>query len=433
MSRTRRLLKAALMATLLATGGAYAIASYDWCGRWPAEAPKLVSVGRALGPLRAGAAKVALEPPYPVVVAGYPPLRPTVEKARSPLHARAVVLQVEAVKVALVSVDLLTLPAPISDAIRARAQSLGFGEVWVTATHAHSSFGGYDERLVSELAGTGRYRDGSRGAVVDAAVRALTQANGALAPATLLVGEGRPTDLTSPRSGVEVDQRLTHLLFKGAEAPIAEVVVFAAHPTLVSGKTDALDPDWPGAFASQREAAGGVTLVLQGAVGNVSVADPTGGPEAFAGKLQAVLGGVAAAAQDAPVRLGYARVEVALPRPDSSRVQGVPSFLRAAGDNFLCSSSARRAEVSGLAIGPVAMVGLPAEPTLLVARTLKAASGAQRSVSLANGYLGYVESAPMVAAGTGESKRQYFGASLEGVLAQGAQLAGQALGLAAAP
>jgi hypothetical protein len=417
------------MATLLATGGAYAIASYDWCGRWPAEAPKLLGVGRAQGALRAGAAKVALEPPYPVVVAGYAPWRPVVEKARAPLHARALVLQVEAVKVALVSVDLLSLPAPLADEIRARAQSLGFGEVWVTATHSHSSFGGYDERLVSELAGTGRYRDGSRASVVEGAVRALTQANSALVPASLLVGAAQPTDLTAPRSGVEVDQRLTQLLIKGAESPLAEVVVFAAHPTLVSGKTDALDPDWPGAFASRREAAGGVTLVLQGAVGNVSVADPTGGPEAFAGKLQDVMGGITPAAQDASVRLGYAHVQVALPRPDSSRVQGVPSFLRAAGDNFLCSSAPRRAEVSAVAIGPVAMLGLPAEPTLLVARTLEAASGAQRSVSLANGYLGYVDSAAMVAAGTGEAKRQYFGAGLEGELARGAQLVGQALGL----
>ncbi|MHB8872992.1 MAG: neutral/alkaline non-lysosomal ceramidase N-terminal domain-containing protein [Myxococcaceae bacterium] len=418
------------MATLLATGGMYAIGSYDWCGRWPSAEPQLLGVGTAEGALFAGAAKVELQPPYPVVVAGYSPPRPEVKEARAPLYARAVVFRVEAVKVALVSVDLLTLPAPLAEEIRGRAAGLGLGELWVSATHAHSSFGGYDARTVSELAGTGRYRDGSRAAVVEAAVKALGEADASLRPASLGLGEGRPTELTSPRSGEVVDQRLTRLSVRGEGGPIAELVVFAAHPTLVSGKTGALDADWPGALAGREDAKAGVTLVLQGAVGNVSVADPTGGPEAFAGKLFEVLQAVALEAQAGPVRLGYCRVSVALPRPDSSRVPGVPALLRAAGDNFLCSSAPRHAEVSGLVLGPLSLLGVPVEPTLASARTLEAAAGTHRSVALANGYLGYLEPVAVVAAGGGESKRQYFAAGLETELARAAKLAGQGLGLA---
>ena len=56
------------------------------------RAPVVPGQARAEGSLRAGAAKVALAPPFPVVVAGYSPPRPEASQADPPLHARAVVL-----------------------------------------------------------------------------------------------------------------------------------------------------------------------------------------------------------------------------------------------------------------------------------------------------------------------------------------------------
>ncbi len=414
------------MATLLAVGGAYAMASFDWCGRWERAEPRLASAGAASGQLRAGAARVPLEPPYPVVLAGYAPPRSVASRASFPLYARAVVLQVGAESVGLVTVDLLSLPAPLADEIRARVAGLGLGELWVVATHSHTSFGGYDSRLVSELAGTGRFRDGSRAAVVEAAVQAVTAAHRALAPTALSVGEGAAPGLTSPRTGADADERLTRLELTGA-GPIARLWVYSAHPTLVEGRTEALDPDWPGALAAKADAAGGVTLVVQGSVGNSTVADPSGGPEAFAARLFGAAQSVPPAPAAAPVRLGHARVILALPRPDASRLPGLPGLLRAAGDNVMCQSSPRTAEVSLLQLGPVALLAVPVEPTAASGRALEAAAHAQRVVALADGYLGYLEPAAVVAGGTGESRRQYFGPTFEAELARAAGVAAAAL------
>lgn len=124
--------------------------------------------------------------------------------------------------------------------------------------------------------------------------------------------------------------------------------------------------------------------------------------------------------------LGFARVEVALPRPDASRL--VPAFSRALGDNLLCASSARTVEVGALRLGPLEWLLLPGEPTVGVGRGLMHRTGATGVLGLMDGYVGYVESPQLVGSGGGEARRQYFGDSLEERLGAGAVLAAQAAG-----
>jgi neutral ceramidase len=154
--RWRRFLRSLLPLFLLTLGSAYALASWNWCGRWSERTPVVRGQASAEGLLRAGAARVDLQPPFPVVVAGYGPLRPEASQADPRPRARAVVLSVGDVKVGLVSLELLLVPDALVAAVRERAADLGLQGLVVVATHSHSSFGGYDPRLVSQLAGTGR-------------------------------------------------------------------------------------------------------------------------------------------------------------------------------------------------------------------------------------------------------------------------------------
>lgn len=402
------------MAALMAVGGAYAIASWDWCGRWDRAPAQLVSSARSDAPLHAGAAQVELDPPWPVTVAGYGPMRPEASRAARPLKARALVLQAGDVKAAIVSLDLLLVPQPIVDEVREKS---GLKDAWVVATHSHSSIGGYDARPLAELAGTGWYRASAKAAVVRAAVEALQQAAVNVVPAQVSVGEVE-ADLCRPRTADACDRRLTRLaLTTHAGAPIAEAIVLAAHPTLVPRKTAVADPDYPGALAEARDA--GVTLVLQGAGGNASAQGTAPGPfaEAVAAKLPA----------GAPIEggLAIARATVALPHPDAARL--VPGFSRVPATNFVCLDAARTAEVAALRVGPVVWVSVPVEASAASGAALEQAAGAGRLVSLAHGYLGYLEPAEVVAAGGGESKRQYYGAGLAESLAEAAVLAGKAV------
>jgi len=436
MATRRRSLRSLLPFALLTAGAAYAIASWNWCGRWEESAPVLRGQVRAEGPLQAGAAKVALQPPFPVVVAGYPPPRPEASQAEPALHARAVVLQAGEARVGLVSLDLLLVTGPMVAQIRERASDLGLRGVLVFATHTHSSFGGYDARVVSQLVGTGRYRPATVDTAVSAASDALHQAAAALADVTLEVGRAAEPGLVLSRTGGGTpDGALTRVVLRGASSPVAELLLFAAHPTLVPRQREVVDPDYPGRLRELREAQGGVVLVLQGAVGNASVAFNVGqGVERAAAFAQALSGLVERASPTAaagPTRLALARAEVALPRPDASRL--VPSLTRAAGDNFLCHSAARVAEVSALALGPLELLTLPGEPTTDAGHVLTASTGATGVLGLSGDYLGYMETPELVAQQAGESKRQYYGLTLLKRLEAAARMAAEAAGFTPEP
>ncbi|MFP2900138.1 hypothetical protein ACLEQD_27805, partial [Corallococcus sp. 4LFB] len=104
------------------------------------------------------------------------------------------------------------------------------------------------------------------------------------------------------------------------------------------------------------------------------------------------------------------------------------AFARAAGDNFLCASSPRDAEVDALALGPLELLTLPGEPTVGAGRALAELSGATHVLGLANGYVGYLDTAEQVRAGQGESRRQYFGPGLLERLGTAARVASGAVG-----
>lgn len=434
---SRRLLRSLLPLALLTIGAAYAIASWNWCGRWPEQAPVLLGQVHGQGALRAGAAKVELQPPFPVVVAGHPPPRPEARQADPRVHARAVVVAAGDVRLGLVSLELLSVPDALVRGIRERARELGLQGVLVFATHTHSSFGGYDERLMSQLAGTGRFRPAAVEAATSAGAEALRQATANLSDVTLEVGEAREPALVYSRSGGEAPPgQLTRVVLRGATAPVAELLVFGGHPTLIPRGRGYVDPDYPGRLSALHEAKGGVTLVLQGAAGNASVAfnDGRHGVEravAFAEALAGLAERTALTPSPGPVRLAWAQAEVALPRPDASRL--VPGFSRAAGDNFLCRSAPRRAEVSAVALGPLELLLLPVEPTVGAGEVLARRTGATGVLGLAGGYLGYVETPERVKEGGGESLRQYFGPVLLERLGAGAQLAAEAAGFTREP
>jgi neutral ceramidase len=425
---SRRFLRALGPVLLLAVGGAYALASGNWCGVWEPGAPAVVFAARAADvPLRAGAARVPLEPPFPVVAAGYGPPRPELSVASPPLHARALVLSAGELKVGLVALDLLTISPGLEQALR--EAPTGLDEVWVVATHSHSSFGGYDHRLVSQLAGTGRYRPAALGAAVRGATEALRLALAAQEP---VVPELRTGDLPGaaiPRTGAEVASGLVRLVLRGGEGTVGELWVVAAHPTLVPRPPPALSPDYPGLLDAPE---GPVILVLQGAAGNARAEVEAGegtAPERFAGRLRQAataatpVEGVGADAARSP--LSTARVRFNLPRPDASRL--APWFARAAGDNLLCRSSARQAEVAVLRVGALRLLAVPGEPSFAAGQRLAAQADGLHVVGLAGAYLGYVEPAEVVRGGHGESRRQYFRPELLEVMAEAAAVAARAV------
>ncbi|MFZ5445077.1 MAG: neutral/alkaline non-lysosomal ceramidase N-terminal domain-containing protein [Myxococcota bacterium] len=416
-------LRTPVLVVVLALLGAWGWASLDRCGAWPRKAPAITQLAQGRGDLKAGAARVEFALTFPTTAGGYPPPRATVGKALTPLAARALVLEIGGQRLALVLLDVLLVPPQLRDAI-GREQGL---PIWVLATHTHSGPSGFDPRLAAELAALGTFSAADEAVVVTAAREALSRAQAQLVAARLEVGEQPLDGLNVARSGDSVDRRLTRLRFDGADGPVAQLVVFSAHPTLVARRPEGLHADWPGVLAERLERDHGpVTLVVQGAGGNASVERSTADtPEALAEKLEQAVKAVPTKAEADPFPAAWCEVQVSLSRPDARHL--APAPLRPAVENALCDEVEDFAVLHGLRLGDLRLLFVPVEPSHAAGLVLEEQARATRVVSLADGYAGYVEPVEVARQGAGEAARQYFPPEFLTQLAEGAALVGRAL------
>ena len=405
----------ALAIAALAVGAA----SLPWRPERTAAPPHVTLAASGVGPLRAGAAAVTLELPGDVPIGGFARLSYRSEGVRDPVGARALVLSVPGCKVALASAEILLVPDALEAAVLARVRDLGLSGLVLGATHTHAGPGGYWEHGLAERIATGPYDARLRDLVAGAIADAIRRADAALAPARLSVARGLADDLARSRSGGAEDGRLTVIrVDREAGEPVAELVVFGAHPTILGKGNRRISGDWPGRFLALGR---GVRLFFQGALGDQSSEGPAAAtPEAFAEALSARVSALPPGKPDPAPALAYAAVEVPLPAPDPG---AAPALLRRAARNLSAGAFPRSAVVEAVRIGEATLVAVPAEPVASVAAGWRASlpPGAE-IVSLSGGYLGYVEEPARMASGEGESVRTYFGADLARRLGEAARL-----------
>ena len=371
--------------------------------------------------------------PAGVPIGGFARLSYASTGAAGPVGARAVVLSAPGCKIAIASAEILLVPEALEAAVLARVSDLGLSGLVLGATHTHSGPGAYWEHLVGERIATGRYDPKVRDAIADAVADAIRRAAEALAPARVAVARGAAGDLARSRSGGLDDAPLTVVRLDRPDAtPVAEVTVFAAHPTILGKANHSISGDWPGRFLAR--GAHGVRVLLQGAIGDQSVAGPTAGdPDAYAASVSGRVDALAFGAPDPAPALAFAEVEVPLPAPEPG---GAPAFLRPAARNLVFEalrlSSRATARVQAVRIGPALLLAVPGEPVAQVASGWRASlpDGAA-IVSLIGGYVGYVEAPERMAKGAGETVRTYYGADLAARL--GAAVRAAADAVAAAP
>lgn len=406
---------------LLALGG---LASLPWAGDRSPTPPRVVSAARGAGALRAGAAEARFALPRGAPIGGFTRLSYRSEGVPGPVGVRAVVLEEPGCRVALASAELLLVPDALAADVAARVADLGLSGLVLTATHTHAGPGGFVDDLVFERLATGPFDPAVREAVVQAAVAAIRGAAAALAPARLATVGSAADDLARSRSGGLEDAPLTVVrLVRAGGEPLAELIVFAAHATLLGQKNRVISGDWPGRFL--QDGTHGVRLFFQGAIGDQSAEGPGAGSiRGFASVLSARVDALPFSAPDPAPSLAFASVELGLPR---NEIGGAPWPLRPAARNLAARTFPATARVQALRLGPVLLVAVPAEPVAAVAaawrRTLPPGAAV---LSLANGYLGYVEEASRMADARGETRLTYYGPSLAAVLGDAVSAAADA-------
>lgn len=227
---------------------------------------------------KAGAAKRTITPDPLLPVSGGIGQPNPVNKKEGDLFVRAVVLEKEGVRIAIVSIDNLGWPAALGDRSRELIKGIPAENILIGATHTHSApdaYGFPDEngRVGADL----NYLDWCVHQIADAVNEAVKN----LAPAELKINvdeaKGKiaynyyAPQLYDPRCGV-IQAIATDGKNKGK--PIFTLVNYAIHPEIIGPDRGILSPDLCGPLYNRIEQkAGGMALFMNSAQGGMVTAD----------------------------------------------------------------------------------------------------------------------------------------------------------------
>lgn len=398
-----------------------------------------------LSVFRVGAAAVNITPPKGIPMAGYYSLR-VCEGVHDELYAKALVLDDGNSLSAIVSCDLISIPARvISEARKKIAERIPIPSdaILISATHTHTGPTLHRNSSIDELVGgsweiSRQYTEELPEKIAQALVEAFRKRQ----PARLYVARQEEHELSfnrrywmrdgsvgwnpgklNPniiRPVGPIDPEVLVLYVEGENGqPLAAYVNFALHCDTVGGNL--ISADYPGVLAKRLGEYKGsqfITLFGNGACGdinhiNVNWADRQKGPEE-ANRIGTILAGDVMKAfmklQEVNPKLAKIRREIAklplapITDEDVKRAKEIMSqrdkakFLDLVFASKVLDVAARNgkpldAEVFVLALGEqVAIVGLPGEVFVTLGMNIKKGSPFPYTfvVELANGSLGYL-------------------------------------------
>ena len=228
--------------------------------------------------LLVGAAKRIITPDPLLPVSGGIGQPNPVEEKYGDLFVRAMVLEKDSERVAIVNIDNLGWPSVLADRSRALIPHIPADNILIGATHTHSApdaYGFPDEN--------GEHH--ANLAYLDTCVRRIAEAvNEAFEnrqPAGLKIATGKALgkiafnyyaeELYDPRCGVI---QAVHLDSTHADSVIATLVNYAIHPEVLGANRGVLSPDLCGPLYEYLEThAGGTALFMNGALGGMVTAD----------------------------------------------------------------------------------------------------------------------------------------------------------------
>lgn len=219
---------------------------------------------------RAGAAEVVITPPVGTFLDGYSARSTGSVGVHDDLHARAIVVDDGMTQAALVGCDLIGIDRRIAAAVRQivhEAAGIPRAHIMVSATHTHAGPAGLRADMNPELTDiTARLIAG-----------AIISAHDKLRPAIVKTGTGSVDSVSQNRRDPDgpIDDTLHVLLFDSPDprdGPIASIVNFACHATVMFSSNMEISADYPGyAAATVKKVLGDAPVVfLNGACGDVN-------------------------------------------------------------------------------------------------------------------------------------------------------------------
>lgn len=380
------------------------------------------------GPLQIGTAKVNITPPVGLPLAGYGARTST--GIHDPILARALAISDGQNTVVIVSVDLLAVTDDLFHAVYQKVHAaipLPEENLLIAATHTHSGPGTLGKRFWETLA-SGPYNDGMFEMTTDGTARAVIEAYQHLRPATVAYGRADAGGFILNRMIKDgpTDPELSFLVFKTPEGrPIAYLVNFSAHPTLLRSTNRLLSGDFPAVVSrileEPNEQDKVMALYTSGAVADQRALPPKGNgvferAERMGRELaERVLSASAHLPSQDRVEASSGRIPLELPPPQIkiNASRRLPIWM---GSALLDRSTS----IQVVRIGRTLLLAVPCDLGSEIGRSLKQYARARGFdlivVGFANDYIGYVVSGKYYSSPAYEAFMSFNGPYMEDYL-----------------
>jgi hypothetical protein len=240
-----------------------------------------------------------------------------------PLFVKSIAIDVAGERVVLTSLDMLIVPAGVTELLKPVLPSLGLGrsELYLSATHTHSGPGGWGNGWAYALV-AGRHRDGVERWIAQQIEASIRKALADLKPAEMGESWVDIPEMTVNRTAGEGPPHggFPILAFRqDGQSPIV-LGSYAAHPVIMSSGNLEYSGDYPGAWQRAMERRGFAHAVfMAGPVGGQTATGPRRGfasveafGETLAGRMEEAVRDLAYRPETA---LGAVGVDMVLPPP----------------------------------------------------------------------------------------------------------------------
>ncbi|WP_246000469.1 neutral/alkaline non-lysosomal ceramidase N-terminal domain-containing protein [Pontibacter diazotrophicus] len=350
--------------------------------------------------LEVGWAKVNITPPAPAPLAGYGKrLGMDYEEVHDTAWVRTFAFDNGQTEAYFVSLDLLIVPMLVLQELEKQYPTLGLKpeQVYLSATHSHTSFGGWGRKIGVKLL-SGEFEKEIVQQLTQQIVQSIQLARQNLTPTRVGYGSANAASMVRNRLTKSREDRDTELRFLKFERPDGTTAVlsfFSAHPTTLPSMQPILSRDYPGVLVDALEERIEFAAFSAGAVGSHSAVHfqeaPFGGMEEVGERLATILRhDLHQVETDYIYTLGYNRVPLLLPEPQWR----ISENLRLAPMLFNWLFGKHPAYVTSLQLGDIVLVGAPADYSGEFMDELESAAAKEGleviATSFNGGYIGYV-------------------------------------------
>lgn len=350
--------------------------------------------------LRVGWAKLSITPPPPFPLAGYGKrLGKKYTEVHDSVYVRTFAFNNGTQEAYFVALDMLITPMTLTAALEKATIKAGLQpeQVYLSATHTHTSFGGWGENLMGWVM-AGNYSQEQVNKTTDQIIRSIKLAKANAEVTKVGYSKAYAGHLVGNRLNGEESVRDTtvrFIKFEQADGDVAVLASFSAHATVLPSKQQILSRDYPGAFVDALEKKVDFVAFTAGAVASHKPIyhhnDSFESVDSMGTQLaRVIIPELPTIKMNYSATLGYSRLPLTLPDPEwriSDNLHLAPWLFHSLFGDY-------PSFVSSLQIGNIILLGAPADYSGEFMKELEEQAAQQQQHVMVSGfnggYMGYL-------------------------------------------